>query len=87
VSQLERRGDYQEPNPLNSLGDIIVCLDQAKRQAKKENCSVSEELCRYVIHGILHCIGYDDNNSRNRDKMWALQEKLVRKYKHLLTRG
>ncbi len=68
------------PDPLGSLGDLIICLDEAKRQAACAACSVQEELGRYVVHGILHCLGYDDIRPRDRKKMWAVQERLVRKY-------
>jgi len=63
---------------------VIVCLDEARRQAKINGCSHKEETARYVVHGILHCLGYDDRKLRERDEMWALQEKLVGKYKKLL---
>jgi len=39
------------------LGDIIVNLDQAKRQAEKYGNSVEEELAELVEHGVLHLLG------------------------------
>jgi len=81
ISLAQKEG---EPDPLGSLGDLIICLDEAKRQAKRAGCSCSEELGRYIVHGILHCLGYDDIRPRDRRKMWAVQEQLVGKYKKLL---
>jgi len=84
ISQWEEVENILEPNPLESLGDVIVCLDEAKRQAKTNGCSYKEEAARYVVHGMLHCLGYDDHKRSDRDEMWALQEKLVEKHKKLL---
>ena len=72
------------PNPLGSLGDLVICLDEARRQAYLAGCSVREELGRYVIHGILHCLGYDDIRPSDHKKMWAVQERLVKKYRKFL---
>ena len=84
ISQFESRTKGKEPNPLNSLGDVIICVDRAKRHAKEAGCSLSEELLRCVNHGILHCLGHRDQKPSEREKMWSLQEKLVGKYKKLL---
>ena len=80
LGQLEGEG----PNPLGSLGDLVICLDEARRQAARAGCSVQEELRRYVIHGILHCLGYDDIHPRDHKKMWGVQEQLVKKYRKFL---
>ena len=79
LSQWTPKGRSREPNPLNSLGDVIVCLDEAKRQAKKNKCSYKEEVFRYITHGLLHCVGYDDVKPKDPKKMWTLQEKLLKK--------
>jgi len=84
ISQYMERERRVFPNPLLSIGDIIICTDEARRQAKAEHCSLREELGRYVVHGILHCIGYNDTKPKERKKMWDLQEQLVKRYKHIL---
>jgi len=84
VSQYEEGSNESFPNPLVSIGDVIVCVDEARRQARQAGCSVKEELGRYVVHGILHCIGYDDLKPHDCKKMWALQERLVKRYKQTL---
>lgn len=80
LGQREGKG----PNPLGSLGDLIICLDEAKRQADRAGCRIQEEIGRYVIHGILHCLGYDDIRPRDHKKMWGVQEQLVEKYRKFL---
>ncbi len=48
--------------PLNDkdLGEIFVCAKTALEYAEKRNLPPYEELSLYVIHGILHCLGFDD---------------------------
>lgn len=40
--------------------DIVVCVDEARRQCAARGHGVAEELVLYVVHGVLHCTGYDD---------------------------
>lgn len=42
------------------LGEIFVCAKTAVEYAEKRNLLPYEELSLYVIHGILHCLGFDD---------------------------
>ena len=41
------------------LGDIVINLHKAKRQAMEYGTTPNEELKRLLIHGLLHLIGYD----------------------------
>ncbi len=40
--------------------DIVVCADEARRQATERGHGLVEELALYIVHGVLHCTGYDD---------------------------
>ena len=51
-------GKRQDIAPL-MLGDIVISKETAVKQAKKYNHSISRELERLLIHGILHLLGYD----------------------------
>lgn len=42
--------------------DIVVCADEARRQASARGHGVAEELMLYIVHGVLHCTGYDDHD-------------------------
>jgi len=42
------------------LGDVVISMDTALRQAETGGRSLDEELCHLVIHGVLHLLGYDD---------------------------
>jgi probable rRNA maturation factor len=41
------------------LGDVVISLDAADRQARAGGWSMEEELLRLLTHGILHLLGYD----------------------------
>jgi probable rRNA maturation factor len=50
------------------LGDIVISVDQARRQAADEKHSLATEVRYLVLHGILHSLGYDhetDNGEMN----------------------
>jgi probable rRNA maturation factor len=60
-------------------GEIFVCVDEAFIQAKHFGASWQEELVRYIVHGILHLLGYDDRRKTDRLKMKRRENQLVRK--------
>ncbi len=61
------------------LGEIVLCLPVAKRQAKEHDFSLKEELAFLLIHGILHLQGYDHEKNKKEEKlMFALQEQLLK---------
>lgn len=52
-----------------SLGEIIISVDQAKRQARDERHSLATEIRYLLLHGLLHAHGYDheaDDGTMNR---------------------
>ncbi len=49
-------------HPQSLFGEIIVCYDVAKRQAIARGHDIQMELLLYVVHGLLHLLGYDDHD-------------------------
>jgi probable rRNA maturation factor len=41
------------------LGDIVISIDQARRQASEQKHSIATEVRYLILHGILHALGYD----------------------------
>lgn len=72
---LDDDDDPEGPEPL--LGEVVVSVDTAAREASERGISTDEELLRYVVHGTLHLLGYDDHDPADRERMWARQEALV----------
>ncbi|HEX2121167.1 MAG TPA: rRNA maturation RNase YbeY [Thermoanaerobaculia bacterium] len=60
---------YGEPSAHGRpLGDIVISVDQARRQAADEKHSLATEVRYLIVHGILHSLGYDhetDNGEMN----------------------
>lgn len=56
--------------------EIVVCLDEARRQAS-DRC-VERELLLYLLHGVLHCIGFDDHDPGDFDLMHAREDEILR---------
>lgn len=51
---------YNEPSAKGRpLGDIVISVDQARRQAAEEKHSLATEIRYLVLHGLLHALGYD----------------------------
>ena len=61
------------------LGEVVVAPGVARRQARAFGEPYRRELARYVIHGLLHWAGYDDQAPADRRRMETRQEALVRR--------
>ncbi|NGP43522.1 rRNA maturation RNase YbeY [Bacillaceae bacterium SIJ1] len=62
------------------LGDVVVSLDTAKRQAEEYGHSLERELSFLTVHGLLHLLGYDHMNEADEREMFKLQEALLSGY-------
>ncbi|MBW4611843.1 MAG: rRNA maturation RNase YbeY [Desmonostoc vinosum HA7617-LM4] len=56
-----------------SLGDIIVSLDTANRQAQQQGHSLSTELAWLAAHGLLHLLGWDHPDEESLGRMLKQQ--------------
>lgn len=60
------------------LGDVVISVDTAARQAAERGVSVAAEVRVLLTHGILHLLGYDHERSAvDARRMFALQRRLV----------
>jgi len=60
-----------------SLGDVVISLDTARRQARAGGWSLSAELRRLLAHGLLHCLGHDHHTARDARRMAAAERRLL----------
>lgn len=58
-------------------GEIFISIDDAFTNSKKFKVSLSDELVRLVIHGVLHLLGYDDQTLADKKVMKKLENKLL----------
>lgn len=71
--------DYTEGSGPGILaGEIFVCFDEAQRQARSFRVDWQTELVRYVVHGILHLCGHDDQKSAARARMKREENRLLK---------
>jgi probable rRNA maturation factor len=59
------------------VGDIIISVDAARTNARTYGVPFSRELALYVIHGILHLLGYDDHTPRDVKRMRRKEQQLL----------
>ena len=57
------------------LGDVVINLQAAKRQAPEHGLSFNEELRWLLVHGVLHLIGYDHERSKYAERKMRSKEK------------
>ena len=60
------------------LGDVVISLDTAARQARGRRRDLLPEVCLLLAHGLLHLLGYDHGNPAQKQVMTAMTRRLVR---------
>jgi probable rRNA maturation factor len=65
---------------LSYLGELIVSVEAARKQAATYDNSIIREIRLYVVHGLLHLLGYRDYTVREKNEMCALEKKLLYQY-------
>jgi len=59
------------------LGDVVISVDTARRQAADYDAPLQNEINRLLIHGLLHVLGHDHHESAERDAMEAEERRLA----------
>lgn len=67
-------GDFGDINP-HILGDVVISVETAKREAIESNTSLEETIDFFLIHGILHLLGYDHERSDAEARIMETKEK------------
>ena len=60
-----------------SLGDVVIAVEQAARQAKENGLTLDQEIAQLILHGLIHLCGYD--HSTDEGEMNRLELRLRRK--------
>jgi probable rRNA maturation factor len=60
------------------LGDVVISIDTAARQAQKRRRLLVEEVTHLLAHGVLHLLGYDHRDDREEREMNAMTLRLCR---------
>ena len=61
------------------VGDVYICADVARENARRQDIPPGEELLRLVVHGTLHVLGHDHptGEGRTTSRMWRRQERIL----------
>jgi probable rRNA maturation factor len=61
------------------LGDVYICVEVARDNARRQSVPAGEELLRLVVHGTLHVLGHDhpEGPTRTASRMWRRQERIL----------
>lgn len=62
---------------IRDLGDVYICYSKAVAQAQEYGHSLIRELSFLFIHGLLHTLGYDHQNSVEEKVMFDLQDEIL----------
>jgi len=59
--------------------ELIINAEMAARQAAQHNHSLQTELTLYLLHGLLHNLGFDDAKPQQADKMHEVEDTILKK--------
>lgn len=59
------------------IGDVIISIQQAERQARNANHPLINEIQLLIVHGVLHLLGYDHTDGAEKNKMWQIQASIL----------
>lgn len=62
----------------NLLGEVVISIDKAEEQARERGHSLESELALLTVHGVLHLLGYTDEDEDKKKIMQAKENKILR---------
>lgn len=70
--------DFDLPDGLKELGDIVISIDKATEQAAEYGHSLRREMCFLCVHSMLHLLGYDhEQGEEQRIEMERMQDEIL----------
>lgn len=70
-------GERPTPGLPAHLGDVVISIPTATRQASERGVSLSQEIVWLFLHSLLHLIGYDDSTAEGHDEMVRKAEEIL----------
>jgi probable rRNA maturation factor len=67
------------PPPVQLLGDVVISVDTARRQAREHGHTLGREGEQLLVHGLLHLLGYDHERSATEARRMQRRERLLRR--------
>lgn len=66
-----------QPDSLPVLGDLVICADIVRQEARHRKCTENAHWAHLTIHGMLHLMGYDHTSEQQAREMEALEIQLL----------
>ncbi|HYM14863.1 MAG TPA: rRNA maturation RNase YbeY [Dehalococcoidia bacterium] len=76
-SQAEGEGFAQPEGTAPHLGDVVISVDTARRQAAEAGASLQDEVAHLLVHGVLHLLGYDHEEADEAAAMRAREDAVL----------
>jgi probable rRNA maturation factor len=77
---------YTDPDTSSLyLGDVLISFPRAVEQAAAGGHPVAFEIQLLTVHGVLHLLGYDDEEENEKERMWAAQSRILSQLKNPLS--
>jgi probable rRNA maturation factor len=68
----------EAPGLRRMLGDLVISVQMARREASAQRVPLRQELRRYAAHGLLHLLGHDHESEPGRGHMARMERKILR---------
>ena len=65
------------PGEPEMLGDVVISVDTAVRQAEEHGVSLAQELALLAVHGILHLLGFEDESEAGAREMHGREREIL----------
>jgi len=75
VGSMKKGKRVKFPDPFIELGEIVICPQQVKQNAKRYRTNFQKELTLVLIHGILHLLGYSYEKGERKAKRMEMKKK------------
>ncbi|MFC1749440.1 rRNA maturation RNase YbeY [Pseudomonadota bacterium] len=62
----------------NLIGEVLISVETARRQAKEHGKTLTQELRFLFLHGLLHIFGFNHKTAKDRKEMFDLQDEILR---------
>jgi len=69
--------DRKDPKGDKLLGEIVVSVEKAVKEARRRRIPAQQEVLLYCVHGLLHLLDYDDMTRRKRSQMEHRQNEIL----------
>ncbi len=67
------------PDGMRHLGEVVISYPQAVIQAQEHRHPINKELTILIIHGVLHLLGYDHEDTQQKQEMSAREQIILNK--------